>query len=197
MMEIDHSTALDVAILRRAQRGDENALEQVIRLYQERVARRVVAVIGSDAEWQDLCQRIFVKLVLGLPRLKNLDVLEPWLMRIARNECYDHLRRRRAQRLFTPWERVHDAIAAPAVESSTLEARLAAFDSAIEQLPADQRELIILMRTHHYSYEALAARTGATLATIKSRLFRARRRLRRLLESNSEQPLKFEALEHD
>jgi RNA polymerase sigma factor (sigma-70 family) len=176
--------APDRALLARAQRGDEDALEQMIRQYQERIARKVLSVVGADGDWQDLCQRIFVKMVLGLPRLKNPALLEPWLMRIARNECFDHLRRRRARRIFVPWERAHDDIAGPPGEPSKIEYRLAAFDDAVDQLPQDQRELINLVRTREYSYEALAARTGNTVAAIKSRLFRARRKLRDLLDAS-------------
>lgn len=173
-------------LLRRAQAGDDAALEELIRHYQDRVAAKVIAVVGDDADWQDLCQRVFVKMVLGLAQLKTPAVFEPWLLRIARNECFDHLRRRRVRRILVPWERTYDHIASEETAPYELNARLAALDDAIAQLPVDQRELIALMRTHDYSYQALAQLTGKSIGVIKSRLFRARRRLRQLLTQDEE-----------
>ncbi len=187
--KLDTAESFSPDLITRAQSGDNAALEELIRHYQGRIAAKVISVVGDDADWQDLCQRIFVKMVLGLPRLKTLSVFEPWLLRIARNECFDHLRRRRARRLFVPWERTNDHIAAEESLPADSDSRLAVLDDAIAQLPADQRELITLMRTRNYSYQALAQLTGDSLGAIKSRLFRARQRLRHLIaqdESNRE-----------
>ncbi|HVN88414.1 MAG TPA: RNA polymerase sigma factor [Candidatus Binataceae bacterium] len=177
---LDGNDPLFADLLTRAQRGDEAALEQLIRDYQRRVGRMVVTLIGDDADWQDLCQQIFVKMVHGLPRLKSLKVFEPWLFRIVRNACYDHLRHRRSRRYLVAWEDWHDSVAAepPSMENESASAALA---RAIAQLPDDQRELITLMRDRQWSYESLARITGDSLAAIKSRLFRARQRLRHLM----------------
>jgi RNA polymerase sigma-70 factor (ECF subfamily) len=173
--------------VKRAQRGEDAALEQLIRDYQRRVAGAVVALIGLDADWQDLCQQIFVKMVRGLPRLKQPELFEPWLMRIARNACFDHLRRRRARRFLVPWERWHDDLATPSPGPDP-ETRSAALARALERLPEDQRELLTLMRDGLWSYEALARLTGDSLAAIKSRLFRARRRVQQImLEGESDE----------
>jgi RNA polymerase sigma factor (sigma-70 family) len=187
--QLDTAESLSPGLIARAQSGDNAALEELIRHYQGRIAAKVISVVGDDADWQDLCQRIFVKMVLGLPRLKTSSVFEPWLLRIARNECFDHLRRRRARRLFVPWEHTHDNLAAEESPRADSASRLAVLDDAIAQLPAGQRELVTLMRTRKYSYQALAQLTGDSLGAIKSRLFRARQRLRHLIaqdESNRE-----------
>ena len=159
-----------------ARGGDDKGMEQLIVVYQERVAAMVISIIGNDEDWEDVCQQIFVKMVLGLGRLKKVAVFEPWLFRIARNSSFDHLRRRRARRLFVPWQRSHDAIAGePQPDVNTDNATL---DEAIAQLPADQRELMVLIRDRHCSYSHLTAITGQSVSVVKSRLFRARRRLR-------------------
>jgi RNA polymerase sigma-70 factor (ECF subfamily) len=171
--------------IERACAGDEDAIEQLIRRYQNRVAAMVRSLIGeAEGEWADLCQEIFVKMVLALPKLKATAVFEPWLFRITRNACYDHLRRRRARRWLVPWEPHHDATADNRTVPGTIdEANYAStkLSRAIAQLPSDQRELIELVRDEHWSYESLARRSGETLAAIKSRLFRARQRLRQLM----------------
>jgi RNA polymerase sigma-70 factor, ECF subfamily len=171
-------------LIARGQAGDEEALEQIIRDYQRRVAGIVISIVGNDDDWQDLCQQIFVKMVLSLPRLKQAEVFEPWLFKIARNSCFDYLRRRRSRWLFAPWERWHDSIAAEMPHRA--ESRSAALEAAIERLPSDQRELMTLMRSGHWSSRRLALMTGDSVAAIKSRIFRARRRLRQIMtESES------------
>jgi len=162
-----------------ARGGDEQAMQRLIVAYQARVAAMVISVIGDDEEWEDVCQQIFVKMVLGLRRLKKLEVFEPWLFRIARNSALDHLRRRRARRLFVPWQRSHEAIADET--RPDLNPHHAALDEAIAQLPADQRDLLTLVLDRHCSYSYLTAITGESVAAIKSRLFRARQRLRQLM----------------
>jgi len=173
-------------LIARAKADDEEALEQIIRTYQSRVAAMVISRIGQDDEWQDLSQQIFVKMILGLRRLKNVDVFEPWLFRIARNACFDYLRRRRNGWVFVPWQRWHDSIADET--SPNVDSRGVALEAAINRLPSDQRELIVLVRSHELSYSRLSQITGQTVAAIKSRLFRARRRLRQLItKSESEE----------
>jgi RNA polymerase sigma-70 factor (ECF subfamily) len=168
-----------VELIGRARSKDDAALEQLIRRYQRRVAGTVISLIGHDDDWQDVCQQVFVKMVLSLRRLDNAAAFEPWLMRIARNASFDHLRRRRTLKFLTPWQSWHESI--PCELPPSEESRSAALDNAIDRLPEDQRELMTLVRSKHWSYEGLMRATGLSLGAVKSRLFRARRRLRDLM----------------
>jgi RNA polymerase sigma-70 factor, ECF subfamily len=166
-------------LVARAQTDDHEAMEQLIVTYQGRVAAMVISIIGNDEDWEDICQQIFVSMVLGLRRLKRIEIFEPWLFKIARNAAFDHLRRRRARRFLIPWQKSHDSIAGdPQVEPNL---KSAALDRALAQLPPTERELIALVRDQHWSYSRLASLTGQSLSAVKSRLFRARRRLRQLM----------------
>ncbi len=163
-----------------ARAGDEQALEQIIRHYQERIVGYVVSRVGRDAaDVQDLCQTIFVKMALALPRLKAAEAFEPWLFTIARNVCRDHLRRRRLRGFFVPLSRDHEAI--PAEQPSASEFGADALGEAVEGLPRSQRELIDLLREGEYSYGELARLTKSSVRAVAGRLFRARARLRRFL----------------
>jgi len=161
-----------------ARRGDEPALEDVIRHYQNRIAAYVAALTGNGADLDDLCQAVFLKMALGLPRLRSTEVFEPWLFKIARNVCMDYGRRLRWRRLFVPLSRAHEGIAAPAQEPDGQAGRL---ERALPTLSAAQRELIALLREREYSYEELARLTGSSARAVAGRLFRARMRLRKLL----------------
>src|SRR5579871_4782783 len=90
--------------------GDRRALETLIRNYQTRVAKFVMSETGDRAHCEDLCQAIFVKMVLALPKLRTRERFEPWLFQIARNVCRDHLRKRRGwRRLFVASASAHEA----------------------------------------------------------------------------------------
>ena len=175
-----HDPAPDLAgTVEQARAGDQNAVRTLIELYQGRVGRFVISMLGDDSEWEDVAQATFVKMILGIDRLQSSDLFESWLFRIARNASMDHLRRRRWRRLFIRWEPRHGEIAAPARHFN--DARVARIDRALAQLPAEQRELILLMRERNWSYGDLARIVGASASAVKARLFRARSRLRVLV----------------
>jgi len=160
--------------------GDPRALEALIRQYQGRVAGFVISQTGDDAHYEDLCQTIFIKMVLGLPRLKAPQMFESWLFKIARNVCMDHQRRRLGwRRLFVAYESEHDSVAE--IEAFDDDDRIDAMTRALRQLPVAQRELLKLALERDRSYQELAQISGLTTPALKSRLFRARESLRKIL----------------
>jgi RNA polymerase sigma factor (sigma-70 family) len=167
------------ATVERARAGDQDAVRALIELYQGRVGRFIRSMLGEDSEWEDVAQATFVKMILGIELLQAVEIFESWLFKIARNSSLDHLRRRRWRWLFKSWEPWHGEVAAP---THTFEdARLAQVERALIKLPVDQREIILLMRENDWSYGDLARITGVSAAAVKSRLFRARSRLRALI----------------
>jgi RNA polymerase sigma-70 factor (ECF subfamily) len=173
-------TDLDT-IITRAREGDQQAMETLIRRYQGRIAGFVASLVNAGDQIEDLCQTIFVKMVIGLPDLKSTGSFESWIFRIARNASLDFARRLRWRRLFVAYEPDHDQIAAQ--DSVHRGDDLAeSFGRALQKLPLKQRELIILMQDNEWSYEELAKITKTTLGSVRSRLFRARDSLKRLLD---------------
>jgi RNA polymerase sigma-70 factor, ECF subfamily len=171
----DSPTAMIVA----ARAGDERAMEDLIREYQGRVASFVIAQNGED-HCEDLCQTIFVKMVLALPRLKAPELFEPWLFKIARNVCMDHHRgRMRWLRIFDSYQPWHDTVAQP--DSAVNLDRIEAVNHAFAQLTPAQRRLLKLSLEQPRSQKELAKLAGIGTAALKLRLFRARERLRRIL----------------
>lgn len=164
-----------------ARAGDEDALEDIIRHYQDRVAAYVGLLIGKrSADFDDLCQVVFVKMAFSLARLRSLDVFEPWLFKIARNVCRDHVRRLRLRDLFVPLSPDHEAIAADRTIETSHSGRCA-LDGALKKLSVVQRDLINLLLARDYSYQELAHITKSSVRAVAGRLFRARCRLRALL----------------
>jgi RNA polymerase sigma-70 factor, ECF subfamily len=173
----------DVAeLVVRAQDGVESAMEALVYRYQERIAGFVYSLVGHQDVVADLCHNVFVKMIVNIKRLRAPQSFEPWLFQIARNVCFDHLRKERLRRIFVPFERKHEQVAAEAERS---DGRLEAFRRALGALPARQRELIVLLEEKDFSYEELAQITRASVSAVKSRLFRAREQLRRRLADES------------
>ncbi|HWA90637.1 MAG TPA: sigma-70 family RNA polymerase sigma factor [Rhizomicrobium sp.] len=163
------------ALVAQAGAGDRRAQEALIKLYRQRVARFVIAQTRDREIYEDLCQTVFVKMVLGLPRLRAPESFEPWLFRIARNVCRDHLRARLGwRRLFVSFDDGHD-VAAPEPEGEI------PLDQRIERLPAEQRALLRLSLDGGRSYEDLARLSRISMAALKSRLHRARENLKSLM----------------
>jgi|SRR5579871_6821143 len=161
----------------RGRSGDRQALKLLIERYQLRVARFVLAETRDSDAYEDLCQTIFIKVVLGLARLRDSNRFEPWLYQIARNVCRDHLRAKSGwRRYFVPYEAVHDraAVAEPCSRESDLEQGLA------KLAPAD-RLLLQQLMDEKRSHREMAQESNTTVSAVKSRLYRARRELRALL----------------
>jgi RNA polymerase sigma-70 factor, ECF subfamily len=119
-------------------------------------------------------------MVLGLPGLKAPQVFEAWLFKIARNVCMDHQRRRLGWcRMFVAYEPEHDSVAE--FKESDDDDQIDAMTRALRQLPRAQRELLKLAVERDRSYQELAQISGLSTQALKSRLFRARESLRRIL----------------
>lgn len=175
MAEISPEAEDLAALIRRAQDGSEAALEILIARFQDRIAGFVYSLIGRDDAIEDLCHDIFIKMISGLSGLKNPDAFEAWLFRIARNVAMDSLRRKRLWRMFVPFEPKHEQIAeAPRSGDSRIEE----FRAALDGMPPNQKELILLLAENDWSYEQLAEITRTSVSAVKSRLFRAREYLR-------------------
>ena len=170
---------VDIHVLvARAVDGDRRAIEGLILLFRQRIARFVIAQTGDEAHYEDLCQTIFVKMVLALPKLRTADRFEPWLFQIARNVCRDHLRSRLGwRRLFVSYDTKHEAVSVAEIPPDLSKD----IQRNIEQLPEAQRSLLRLSLDDTKSYEDLARLTDSSVSAVKSRLYRARENLRSLM----------------
>ncbi|MFA5263000.1 MAG: sigma-70 family RNA polymerase sigma factor [Opitutaceae bacterium] len=170
------------SLVQRAQKGELAAQNDLIIAYQSRVAGFVYAMLGRSAPVDDLCQDIFTKLVRGIPKLKDPALFEAWLFRMARNQCIDHARRERWRRMFTVFDPTTDD---PAIEVDISQRdRVDALLLLLQRLSGRDRSLL-LMAQEGLSLAEMARATGTTTTTIKTRLHRARERLRQLYAKRS------------
>ncbi|MGH6890140.1 MAG: RNA polymerase sigma factor [Rhizomicrobium sp.] len=172
-----HTPTLPEECVLRGRGGDRKALEELILCYRARIARFVIAETGERDGYEDLCQAIFVKMVLALPKLREAERFESWLFQIARNACRDHLRARLgSRRLFVSLASHHENVA-PVAEPDAA----GAVERGMAQLPEEQRNLLRLSLDERRSYDELATLSRSTVSSVKSRLWRARQNLREFL----------------
>lgn len=190
----------EASMIGRTQAGDVQAFNMLVERYQNRVYAVCYRMLGeSDAA--DATQEVFLSAFRGIRHYHGGSFLA-WILRIAKNKCYDYLRirSRQPQTLLDPDDgssvllRVTDPNEAP--DDRVLRAELARkINHQIQQLPADQRLVVILSDVEEYSYDEIATATGWPVGTVKSRLSRGRARLRNALRGSDDQDEHVEKVE--
>ncbi len=186
----DRHGELDDLTLARARRGERDACRALVRLYQRRVFALLARMLsGRDRQsWvEDLAQETFLRVFRALPSFDRNGPakLSTWILTIATRLSIDELRRKRPQLHSDPAAPVPGAIAVAPEQADDLLRRkriAAAIEAAVAALPADNRAVFVLREYHGMAYGDIAEAVRCDIGTVKSRLSRARARLRQALE---------------
>jgi len=188
-------------LIARSARGDLDAFNAIVERYQRALYNLCLRMLGSPEAAEDATQDAFIAAFRAIHRFRGGAEtggrpagFRAWLFRIAVNACYDELRRRRARPLVS--------LDVPRGESGrtfdvqnhgpTLEERAqtselgSAIQEGLSKLPSDQRLVIVLCDVQGLDYAEIAQVMGMSLGTVKSRINRARSRLRTFLRSQGE-----------
>lgn len=167
----------ELALARRARGGDHQAFAELVRRSQGAVFGLCYRLLGERDAASDAAQEAFVRAYSALASFDPSLRFDTWVLRIARNHCYDLLRRRQPQA--EEEEAALTADGAPSVldrlESAEVTRRL---EGALESLPASDREVLSLYYVQHRKTKEIAQLLGVAPGTIMARLFRAREKLR-------------------
>jgi RNA polymerase sigma-70 factor, ECF subfamily len=167
-------------LVARAQRGDVDAYEELVRAYQGIAVRTAYVLAGSAADAEEAAQDAFVKAYRALWRFRSGAPFKPWLLRIVANEARN--RRRSAGRrtaLALRAAQVPSGEAAPSPEAALIGAeRREQLIAALDRLGDSDREAIACRYFLDLSEAETAAALGIRRGTVKSRLSRALERLR-------------------
>ncbi|MCQ3806454.1 MAG: RNA polymerase sigma factor [Acidimicrobiaceae bacterium] len=173
---MDETTLIDAA-----QRGDRQALDQLLRSHQSRIHAICRRIAGNDADALDATQEALIAIVKGLPRFDGRSKFSTWAYRIATNACIDELRRRRRQPAPGLPEHEHAdtnpmASSAPRDPADTVSARID-IDRGLKQLPEEFRTAVVLRDVAGLNYNEIAEVLNIAPGTVRSRIARGRRRL--------------------
>lgn len=162
----------------RSRQGDRSAFGTLVRRYQDRVYRFVLRMVGSHDEALELTQEAFMRAWQALPDWRPEAQFRTWLFSIASNAATDSLRRRKVVQ-FVALEEDYDVPAEATDPAVQLQAKqnLRALQAALDRLPHDQREIVLLREVEDMSYGEISAALGISEGTVKSRLARAREAL--------------------
>mgnify|MGYP003603508622 CR=1 FL=1 len=180
----------DVDLMLRVKAGDAEAFNQLMDKYQRTVVNLVFRFTGDAENAEDLAQEVFLRIYRAAPRYEPKAKFFTYLYQVTLNLCRNERERntrRKASSLDSrgaqddkAWE-----IADPEVGAETLVQRqemAAQVQAAIQDLPQEQRQLLILQRFQDLGYEELAEVTAQTVSAVKAKLHRARLALKKKLE---------------
>jgi RNA polymerase sigma-70 factor (ECF subfamily) len=187
-------------LIQAAQRGDVNSFNDLIRMYEQRVYQVCYRMLGDPDSAADAAQDAFLAAFRNVRSFRG-GSLRSWFLRIATNTCYDQLRvRKRRPTTSLNIDSDDDHEQAPlqiadrgeSPDDFTLRRELAAgLQLALDQLPDEQRVIVVLSDIEGLAYDEIAQITNTNLGTIKSRLSRARGRLREILRAGELLPARY------
>ena len=176
-------------IIRSVLRGNVNDFEKLVTAYEKNVYNIALRMVGDPDDAADMTQETFIKAYRALSGFRGDSKFSSWIYRIASNVCLDFLRSRSRHpqvSLSTVDEDDRATFELPDMRQNPEEQLMKklgmeAVRRGLEQLPEQQRQILVLRELGGLSYAELAQTLGLEEGTVKSRIFRARKRLCALL----------------
>lgn len=179
----------DAQLVDQAKSGDRKAFEQLVLRYQDRIYTVTVRVLGNREDALEASQETFLKAYRALQRFDGRSAFYTWLFRIAVNSARSHRRKVRRRKELPMeynqdgerWEPCDDGSERP-LQSVLQRERQALVQKALAELDREASAIIVLKDIQGMRYEEMAEVLGCPLGSVKSKLFRARQKLRKKLE---------------
>ena len=176
-------------IIRSVLRGNVNDFEKLVTAYEKNVYNIALRMVGDPDDAADMTQETFIKAYRALSSFRGDSKFSSWLYRIASNVCLDFLRSRSRHpqvSLSTVDEDDRATFELPDMRQNPEEQLMKklgmeAVRRGLDSLPEEQRQILLLREIQGFSYEEIAGALNLESGTVKSRIFRARKRLCALL----------------
>ena len=183
----------EIQVIQAAQKGDLAAFNRLVMAYQGTAYNVAYRILGDADLAADACQEAFLSAFTGIAKFRG-GSFKSWILRIVTNACYDLLRYRGRRPANSLEEVAENPDYSPRMvngherpEEYTLRKELNhVLQQGLDHLPPDQRTVLALSDVQGFSYQEIAEITGVSLGTVKSRLARARHKLRGYLLDHQE-----------
>ena len=172
----------DKELIEAFQAGDEFAFVSLYNRYKSAVYVFCVKMLGNREMAQDVLQETFLRIYENRDRLLNTGSFKAWLFTIARNQCLNQLRRVNRQIPLDEEKQAAVNVAETPVQSMEKSERIEMVNHSLSRLKPDYREVVVLREYQNLSYEEIAAVTRTTVSSVKSKLFKARRKLADMMD---------------
>ncbi|WP_420628696.1 RNA polymerase sigma factor [Candidatus Leptofilum sp.] len=177
-------------LIAQAKKGDVQAYNGLVLHYQQIVYNVAYRIMGEPQSAEDAAQEAFIRAYKSLNKFQGGN-FKAWLLRITTNGCYDELRRRKRRPQSSlegitednteSFAFLRDPAIGPEQRQQQLEL-VQAIEECLQNLPDDQRVTAVLCDVEGYDYGSIAEMTEVSLGTVKSRVSRARSKLRDCLQ---------------
>ena len=176
----------DRELVRLSQNGAEAAFEELVRRHQHRVFALVAGILHRPDDVEDVAQQVFLKAYLGIKRFDQRAAFSTWLYKIAVNECWDYLRKRKVRPLVYEADLSEEQVSRldgivsssrPPEGPNTRAEMREIIARMLAALPEQDRQLLVLKEIEGFSVQELAEILNLNVNTVKVRLFRARGRI--------------------
>jgi RNA polymerase sigma-70 factor (ECF subfamily) len=164
----------------RAQAGDDAAFAELVERFSPRLRYFLRKLLPSAHDAEDALQDVWLDVLRALERLSDPQVLVAWLYRIARDRAFARLRKAKPHEQLRDEGTVADTTTDDDRDFSPEDAER--IHAALDTLPPEQREVLVLRFLEDMTYEQIATVTNSNIGTIRSRLHYAKRALRYVLE---------------
>ena len=159
----------EAAIVRKVLGGDANAFETLVLEYEKNVYNIALRMTGNSEDAADMTQEAFIKAYNSLQSFRGDSKFSVWLYRIVSNVCLDFLRSKNRRPTVSLSVEDDDGEDAQLTRDSVRR--------GLDSLPPDYRQILLLREIQGLSYDEIAQALSLEVGTVKSRIFRARKRL--------------------
>ena len=174
----------DELLVLRCQEGDAEAFELLVGRWQRRLWRHAWRLTGDESAAWDALQEAWIGISRGISHVVEAAAFPAWAYQIVSNKCRDLIRheqrRREVTEIYSEWMQRGE------YEAPITEERYSSLTDALEQLSGPDRALLSLRYEEEFDTAEIANILAIPEGTVKSRLFYARKRLRKYLEKNDE-----------
>ena len=189
--------ASDEELMRRAQNGDRQAFSLIYERYSSAVLSYLYRMLGNVEDVESIGQEVFLRAYRFAPTYRFPEKLSTWLFTITRNLAINNARRRKRSPVRNVTELNLEGVevssdpyqvARSATDNVEKQEEIARILKALEDLPTDQKEVIVLGVFQDLSYAQMEAITGTKAVTLRSRMFHGLRKLAKMMGTDLDAP---------
>jgi len=173
--------------------GDTNAFEHLVNDQKKVVFNLALRMVGNEEDAYDISQEAFLKAYTNLSGFRGDCKFSSWLYKLTTNLCLDFIRKRNRSKTIpliyededgdSEWMEIPDETFSPELQTEKKQLR-ESVRKGLEQLPAQQREILVLREVGGLRYDEIGRQLNIEEGTVKSRIFRARKRLCEILQKD-------------
>ena len=172
----------DFSLIKKFIDGDESVFKILVNRHKEKVRNLIFVTLSSPNMIDDISQDVFISVYKKLDKFRFESQFTTWLYRITINKCRDHMRRVKIRSILSPFSASEEELS---YHSTSFHDEIEIQEivrKAVAQLPLKLKTPLILKDFEGLSYIEIAEAIGVEVGTIKSRIFRARESLKKILE---------------